>query len=91
MSLEHIIPVVMRYIKGEPYDKADMLSFFSDDIKTKDSERNNILLEFEKITDVECEKDPTIDAEIKKIEEYSIDEYILIDSLEHSLKVDIDL
>ena len=79
--------VLMRYIKDETYDKEDVLSEFNEEIRQKDDERNQILEEFEKVSELECEEDSTIEGEIRAIQDYNINEYLIADSFEHSLKV----
>lgn len=87
MSLDHVTSVLMRYIKDETYDKGDILSEFNEDIRQKDDERNQILEELEKVSELECEEDSTIEGEIRAIQDYNINEYLIADSFEHSLKV----
>lgn len=87
MSLDHVTSVLMRYIKDETYDKEDVLSEFNEEIRQKDDERNQILEEFEKVSELECEEDSTIEGEIRAIQDYNINEYLIADSFEHSLKV----
>lgn len=87
MSLDHVTSVLMRYIKDETYDKGDVLSEFNEDIRQKDDERNQILEELEKVSELECEEDSTIEGEIRAIQDYNINEYLIADSFEHSLKV----
>lgn len=89
MSLEHVAPVMMRYIQGESFEKTEILSEFNNDINLKDSERTRILEGFERISGIECEDDPTIESHIYNIRDYNFHEYVVIDSFEHSLQVSL--
>ena len=93
MSLSHIAPIIMKYVKVESFDKSEALADFNDDIRQRDKERDKILEVLEKVSSKEKDADPTvgeemaIDGEQRKIESYNLDNYILDNSFLHSLQV----
>lgn len=90
VSLDHIIPIMMRYVRGEIFEKNDVMLELNEDIKSKENERKGTFEQFFHTKGDDFVDYPGIDEkdfQYNKVEEYRLYRYIFIDTLEHSLKV----